>query len=273
MSDLTLSATLSNGVKMPYLGFGTFRIPPGDVTKNAVLEALKVGYRHIDTAKIYGNEQSVGEAIRESGINREEIFVTTKVWNTDQGYDSTLRAFDESLSKLGMDYVDLYLIHWPKDKNIETWKALEKLYKDGRVRAIGVSNFKIHHLEHLLQHAEIVPMVNQVECHPQFPQDDVLEYCKAHHIQLEAWGPLMQGQVFNKQVLIDLANKYNRTVAQIALRWQLQRGVVVIPKSTNPERIRENSQIFDFEISGEDMKVIATLKGERIGHDPDHITF
>lgn len=273
MSDLTLSTTLSNGVKMPYLGFGTFRIPAGDETKNAVLEALKVGYRHIDTAKIYGNEQSVGEAIRESGIKREEIFVTTKLWNADQGYDTTLRAFDESLKNLGMDYVDLYLIHWPKDKNVETWKAMEKLYKEGLIRAIGVSNFKIHHLEHLFKQAEILPMVNQVECHPQFPQDDVLEFCKANNIQLEAWGPLMQGKVFNKQVLIDLANKYNRTVAQIALRWQIQRGVVVIPKSTNPERIRENSQIFDFEISEEDMKLIATLKGDRISHDPDHITF
>lgn len=269
----TESAVLHNGVKMPWLGFGTFKVPKGDITKKAVLEALKIGYRHIDTAKIYDNEESVGEAIRESKIPREEIFLVSKVWNTDQGYESTLEAFHKSLERLGTDYLDLYLIHWPKDKNVETWKALEKLYKEKKIRAIGVSNFKIHHLEALIKEAEIIPMVNQVECHPQFPQDELKAYCDEKKIQLEAWGPLMQGQVFDKPLLADLAKKYNKTIAQIALRWQIQRGVVVIPKSTTPSRIKENSEIFDFTISKEDMELIKTLKGDRISHDPDLITF
>jgi len=169
MNELTSSATLHNGVKMPWIGFGTFKVENGELAKNAVKEALKVGYRHIDTAKIYGNESSVGQGIKESGIPREEIFLTSKVWNSDQGYESTLQAFQESLDNLGTDYLDLYLIHWPKDKNIETWKALETLYKNNKIKAIGVSNFKIHHLEELMANTTIVPMVNQVECHPQFP--------------------------------------------------------------------------------------------------------
>ncbi len=271
--SLTESTVLFNGIKMPWLGFGTFKVENGDIAKNAVLEALKVGYRHIDTAAIYGNEESVGKAIKESGIQRKEIFLVSKVWNTDQGYDTTLAAFQKSLERLDTDYLDLYLIHWPKDKNRETWKALEKLYKEKRVKAIGVSNFKIHHLEELMHNSEIIPMVNQVECHPQFPQDDVKEFCDKHHIQLESWGPLMQGKIFDKKILIDLANKYQKTVAQIALRWQIQRGVVVIPKSITPERIKSNSEIFDFTITQEDMELIKGLKGERIGRDPDKIPF
>lgn len=175
---LTESTILHNGVKMPWLGFGTFRIESGEITKNAVLEALRIGYRHIDTAKVYENEKSVGEAIKESGIPREDIFLTTKVWNTDQGYEETLKVFNKSLEKLGTDYLDLYLIHWPKNKNIETWKALEKLYKEKKIRAIGVSNFKIHHLEELFKETEIIPMVNQVECHPQFPQNELKAFCE-----------------------------------------------------------------------------------------------
>lgn len=257
---------------MPWLGFGTFKVTDEKQVVESVKEALRVGYRHIDTASIYGNEESVGQGIIESDIKRDEIFLVSKVWNTDQGYDSTLRAFEESLKKLKTDYLDLYLIHWPKEKNKETWKALERLYKEKRVRAIGVSNFKVHHLKELMADCEISPMVNQVEFHPQFLQTEIHEFCKNHNIQLEAWGPLMQGKVFEIELLNNLAKKYNRTVSQIVLRWDLQMGVVTIPKSINPVRIKENADIFDFEISDEDMKLIASLNtGERIGPDPDNI--
>lgn len=270
--NMNSATTLHNGVKMPWLGFGTFKITEEGQVEKAVLEALKVGYRHIDTAAIYGNEEGVGKAIKESGVKREEIFLTSKVWNGDQGYDSTLKAFEASLKRLGTDYLDLYLIHWPKPLNKETWRALEKLYKEKRVRAIGVSNFKVHHLEELLESCEIVPMVNQVEYHPQFPQTEVLEFCKKHNIQLEAWGPLMQGKIFGIPLMKELSEKYNKTISQIALRWDIQTGVVTIPKSVTPERIKENADIFDFEISQEDMERIAELNtGERIGRDPDDV--
>lgn len=274
MTSIKEYSILSNGVKMPWLGFGTFKVPEGKVVEEAVKEALRLGYRHIDTAAIYKNEEGVGQAIKDSGVPREEIFLVSKVWNTDQGYESTLKAFETSLKKLQTDYLDLYLIHWPKALNKETWKALEKLYKEGRVKAIGVSNFKLHHLEELLEDAEIIPMVNQVEFHPQFPQTEIMEICKKHNIQLEAWGPLMQGKIFEILLMKELAEKYNKTISQIALRWDLQMGVVTIPKSITPERIKENMNIFDFEISKEDMDRIAQLNiGERIGPDPDHITF
>jgi diketogulonate reductase-like aldo/keto reductase len=270
---LKRNAILHNGVKMPWLGFGTFKVKNGLETKTAVLTALEVGYRHIDTAKIYDNETSVGEAIKESGLKREEIFLTSKVWNTDQGYSETMNAFHKSLEALDTGYLDLYLIHWPKTKNSETWEALQKLYEEKKVRAIGVSNFKIHHLAELISKTKIIPMVNQVECHPQFPQDELKDYCDNLNIQLEAWAPLMQGKIFTNEVMKELAVKYHRTIAQIALRWQIQRGVVVIPKSITKARISENSRIFDFSLSDEDMKLITTLKGERISHDPDLITF
>lgn len=270
--NMNSATTLHNGVKMPWLGFGTFKITEEGQVEKAVLEALKVGYRHIDTAAIYGNEEGVGKAIKESGVKREEIFLTSKVWNGDQGYDSTLKAFEASLKRLGTDYLDLYLIHWPKPLNKETWRALEKLYKEKRVRAIGVSNFKVHHLEELLESCEIVPMVNQVEYHPQFPQTEVFEFCKKYNIQLEAWGPLMQGKIFGIPLMKELSEKYNKTISQIALRWDIQTGVVTIPKSVTPERIKENADIFDFEISQEDMERIAELNtGERIGRDPDDV--
>lgn len=265
---------LRNGVKMPMLGFGTFLVKNGQTTVDAVKTALKIGYRHIDCASRYENEDSVGIAIKESGIPREEIFITSKVWNTNQGYESTLKAFEETTSKLGVDYLDLYLIHWPKALNKETWKALEKLYKEGKVRAIGVSNFKEHHIEELKEVAEIMPMVNQVEFHPQLAQPKLLNFCKEHGIQLEAWGPLMQGKIFEFDLMKELAEKYNKSISQIVLRWDIQMGVVTIPKSITPHRIKENSKIFDLEISDEDMAKIATLNtGERIGPDPDHITF
>lgn len=271
---LTTSVTLNNGVNMPIFGFGTFKVEDGQQVIDSVKYALQFGYRHIDAASVYDNEEGVGQGIKESGIPREEIFLTSKVWNSDQGYEKTLAAFETSLKKLGTDYLDLYLIHWPKSLNKETWKALETLYKQGRVRAIGVSNFKEHHLDELLQTAEIKPMVNQVEYHPRMMQSSLSDYCKKHQIQLEAWGPLMQGQVFDIEILQQLAQKYNKTVAQIVLRWDIQNGVVTIPKSIKPHRIESNANIFDFEISAEDMELINALnKEERIGPDPDTITF
>lgn len=228
--NINSATTLHNGVKMPWLGFGTFKITEEGQVENSVLEALKVGYRHIDTAAVYGNEESVGRAMKNSGVKREEIFLTSKVWNSDQGYDSTLRAFEASLKRLDTNYLDLYLIHWPKPLNKETWRALEKLYKEKRVRAIGVSNFKVYHLEELMESCEIVPMVNQVEYHPRLQQTDLLEFCKKHNIQLEAWGPLMQGKIFDIPLMKELSEKYNKTISQIALRWDLQTGVVTIPK-------------------------------------------
>ncbi|MCL6627011.1 MAG: aldo/keto reductase, partial [Alicyclobacillus shizuokensis] len=232
------------------------------------------GYRHVDTAAVYGNETGVGKAIRESGVAREEVFVTTKVWNSDQGYDSTLRAFEESRKRLGFEYVDLYLIHWPvKGKYKDTWKALEKLYQDGVVRAIGVSNFQIHHLQDLMVDSQIVPMVNQVEYHPLLTQKELHAFCKQHNIQLEAWSPLMQGNL-NQPLLTDLAHKYGKTPAQIVLRWDLQNEVVTIPKSVHENRIVENASVFDFELSAEDMEKIDGLnQNHRFGADPDNFNF
>lgn len=265
---------LKNGIEMPMLGFGTFKVEDGQVTVEAVKSALQQGYRHLDCAAVYGNEDSVGKGIKESGVPREEIFITSKVWNSDQGYESTLEAFEKSISRLGVDYLDLYLIHWPKSLNKETWKALEKLYKEGKVKAIGVSNFKEHHLKELMKDAEIMPMVNQVEFHPQLAQPELLAFCKENGIQVEAWGPLMQGKIFEVELMKELAEKYNKSISQIVLRWDIQMGVVTIPKSIKPHRIKENSEIFDFEISAEDMEKISSLNtGVRIGPDPDTITF
>ncbi|MCY6372062.1 aldo/keto reductase [Clostridium ganghwense] len=265
---------LNNGVKMPWLGFGTFKVEDGNKVVDAVKKALEIGYRHIDTAAIYGNEAGVGQALKESGVKREDIFLVSKVWNSEQGYESTLKAFNDSLAKLETDYLDLYLIHWPKELTKETWKALEKLYKEGRVKAIGVSNFKVHHLEKLMRDAEIMPMVNQVEFHPQFPQTELIDFCKKNNIQLTAWGPLMQGKIFELPIMKELSQKYNKSIAQIALRWDLQMEVVTIPKSIKSERIKSNSEIFDFEISNEDMQRISELNtGVRIGPDPDNIDF
>ncbi len=256
---------------MPWLGLGVYKVEDGSEVIEAVKTAIQNGYRSIDTAALYGNEEGVGQAIKESGVPRQELFITTKVWNSDQGYDSTLQAFETSLNKLGLDYLDLYLIHWPgKDKYKETWKALEKLYKDGRVRAIGVSNFKIHHLEDLMSSAEIKPMVNQVEYHPHLTQKELLAFCQREGIQLEAWSPLKQGQLLNDPTINKLAEKYQKSSAQIILRWDLQNKVVTIPKSIKEQRIIENANIFDFELSAEDMEEIDGLnKDERVGPDPD----
>ncbi|WML38049.1 aldo/keto reductase [Neobacillus sp. OS1-2] len=273
------TTTLNNGVKMPWFGIGVFKVEEGPELVNAVKFAIKHGYRSIDTAAIYGNEESVGQAIREgvkeSGITREELFVTSKVWNADLGYESTLAAYEASLKKLGLDYLDLYLIHWPvAGKYKEAWRALEALYKEGRVKAIGVSNFQVHHLEDLMREAEIKPMINQVEYHPRLTQKELQTFCQEHGIQMEAWSPLMQGQLLDHPALQEMAKKYNKSVAQVILRWDLQNGVVTIPKSTKEPRIVENASIFDFELSREDMEQIDRMnQNHRVGPDPDNFDF
>ncbi|RQO30766.1 aldo/keto reductase [Taibaiella sp. KBW10] len=266
-----MEVTLHNGVKMPMLGLGVWKTSEGQEVEDAVAFALEQGYRHIDTASFYKNETGVGHAIRNSSVASEEIFVTTKVWNEDQGYAATFKAYESSLSLLGLDYVDLYLVHWPvKGLFKETWRALEDLYQAGRVKAIGVSNFLQHHLEALLPDARIVPMVNQLEHHPYLVQASLQGFCKAHQIQFEAWSPLMQGRIFEIERLKQLSEKYRKTIAQIVLRWNIQNGIVTIPKSVSPRRILENSQIFDFDLSPEDMQAINQLdRQERIGPDPD----
>lgn len=274
-TNLKDTVTLHNGVKMPWMGLGVFKVTDGDEVVRSVAAAIRNGYRSIDTASFYQNEEGVGQAIKESGVPREDLFITTKLWNADQGYESTLTAFETSLNKLGLDYLDLYLIHWPgKDKYNETWKAFEKLYKEGRVRAIGVSNFQIHHLEDLMGEAEIKPMVNQVEYHPHLTQTELHAFCKKEGIQLEAWSPLKQGHLLSEPVLLEIAQKYNKSVAQVILRWDLQNGVVTIPKSIKEHRIIENSQVFDFELTIEDMERMNRLNQDsRAGSHPDTMSF
>ena len=250
---------LSNGIKMPSIGFGTYKSGNDEETAKIVKYALEIGYRQIDTASFYGNEVGIGNGIKESEINREDIFLVTKLWNDDHGYDKTIEAFNKSLERLQVDYLDLYLIHWPNKLNSETWKAFEYLYKIGRVKTIGVCNFKIGHLEELKKTAEIMPMVNQIEIHPQSSKNDILSYCEENNIQLVAWSPIMRGKLFSNDLMIDLAEKYKKTIAQIILRWHVQRGIIPIPKSSNEERIKENLSIFDFELSNADMKTIDLL--------------
>lgn len=260
---------------MPWLGLGVFLSKEGDEVENAVKTALKNGYISIDTAAIYQNERGVGTAINESGIPREEIFLTSKVWNSDQGYQNTLAAFEESLEKLQTSYLDLYLIHWPKGKrSVETWKAMEELYEKGKIKAIGVSNFLVHHLEDFLPECKIIPAVNQVEFHPELIQPELLQYCQNRNIQLEAWSPIMKGKVNDIPLMKELATKYGKTPVQIVLRWDIQKGVVTIPKSVTPERIISNADIFDFELSIEDIAKINRLdQNKRIGPHPDYISF
>ncbi|WP_409509088.1 aldo/keto reductase [Bacillus spizizenii] len=278
-THLQAAATLHNGVKMPWFGLGVFQVEEGSELVNAVRAAIVHGYRSIDTAAIYGNEAGVGEGLRqgieESGISREDLFITSKVWNADLGYEETLAAFETSVSKLGLDYLDLYLIHWPVEgKYKEAWRALETLYKEGRVKAIGVSNFQIHHLEDLMTAAEIKPMINQVEFHPRLTQKELMAYCKKQGIQMEAWSPLMQGQLLDHPVLADIALTYNKSAAQIILRWDLQHGIITIPKSTKEHRIKENANVFDFELAQDDMNRIDALNENlRVGPDPDNFDF
>ncbi len=272
--------TLNNGIKMPRLGLGVFRVENSSELVNAVKVAIKNGYRSIDGAAIYGNEEAMGEGIRqgikEAGISREDLFITSKVWNADLGYESTIAAYEASLKRLGVDYLDLYLIHWPVEgKYKEAWRALEHLYKEGRVKAIGVSNFQIHHLEDLLKDAEIKPVINQIELHPYLSQKDVREFCKENDIQVEAWSPLMAGNgLLENDVLKEIAKKYNKTAAQVVLRWDLESDVVTIPKSTNERRLIENIDIFDFSLSKDDIEKIDSLnKNLRVGPDPDNFDF
>jgi methylglyoxal/glyoxal reductase len=279
MKHLQDTTTLHNGVAMPWLGLGVFKVEEGPELENAIKTAIRYGYRSIDTAAIYGNEEGVGRGIRAGleagGIRREELFVTSKVWNADLGYESTLAAFETSLGKLNLDYLDLYLIHWPVEGKFESsWRAMETLYKEGRVRAIGVSNFHIHHLQRLLQQAEIKPMVNQVEFHPRLTQVPLRDFCQSQGIQFEAWSPLMQGQLLDNPVLKEIADRHNKSVTQVILRWDLQNGIVTIPKSTKEHRIVENVSVFDFELTQEEMERIDGLNQNlRVGPDPDHFDF
>ncbi|MFM9371351.1 aldo/keto reductase [Streptomyces sp. Da 82-17] len=266
------SITLNNGVEMPQLGFGVWQVPD-DEAEHAVGTALEAGYRSIDTAAVYGNEEGTGRALASSGIARDELFVTTKLWNADQGYDSTLRAFDASLAKLGLDHVDLYLIHWPlpaRDTYVDTYKAMEKIHADGRAKAIGVSNFLPEHLERLLGETSVVPAVNQIELHPQLQQAESRAAHTRHGIATEAWSPLGQGKgLLEVPTIVAIAQKHGRTPAQVVLRWHLQLGNVVIPKSVTPSRIAENIDVFDFELDDEDLTAIAALdESKRLGPDP-----
>lgn len=271
---LTESTVLSNGISMPWFGLGVWKVKDDGEAEITVKTAIEAGYRAIDTAAAYNNEAGVGAGVRASGVPREQIFVTTKVWNANQGYENALAAFDESLNKLGMDDVDLLLIHWPvKGKYKDTWRALEKIYRDGKAKAIGVSNFQIHHLEDLMASAEIMPMVNQVEYHPLLTQVELLTFCKANKIQLTAWSPLMQGNL-DIPVLAEIGAKHGKSPAQVVLRWDLQNGVVTIPKTTTPSRLVENADIFDFELTEEEMAQISALnQNKRFGSDPDNFNF
>ena len=264
---------LNNGIKMPSIGLGVLFAKNDGEVENAVTTALKNGYRKIDTASAYGNEEGVGKGIIDSNIDRSDIFLTTKVWNTEQGYDKTLLSFEDSLKRLRTDYIDLYLIHWPvRSKYKETYRALERLYAEGRAKAVGVCNFNIHQLEDLMESAQITPAVNQVEMHPHLSQNELLEFSKQHEIQLEAWRPIMMGEVLKIPELVEIGKLHSKSAVQIALRWLIQRGVAAIPKSTNPQRIAENFKVYDFELSTDQMETIESLnQNRRLGEDLSHI--
>lgn len=275
ISDLKGTIPLANGVEMPYFGLGVFKTHEGTEVENSVKWALESGYRHIDTAAIYMNERGVGKAVKASGIARNELFITTKAWNENQRNDTVMEGFEESLRLLQTEYVDLYLIHWPvKEKYTKTWKVMEEIYRSGRARAIGVSNFLQHHLEELFPIAGIMPMVNQVECHPYLVQQPLIDFCQSRNIVYEAWSPIMRGKVNDIPLFRELSGKYKKTPVQVVLRWDLQKGIVTIPKSVHLERIHSNADIFDFELSAEDIRRIDALdKNERFGSHPDTFTF
>jgi len=272
MATAVPNVRLNNGVDIPQLGFGVFQIKPRD-TAEAVSTALQIGYRHFDTAEMYGNEKEVGQAIARSGIDRSEVFVTSKLNNNQHTFDDALRAFDQTLVALDMDQIDLFLLHWPLptvNNFVERWKALERVYAEGRARSIGVSNFEAHHLQRLFEETEIVPAVNQIEVHPYFAQNDLLAFDAEHGIATEAWAPLVQGAVLGDETVFDVAQTYGKTAAQVVLRWHVQRSSIVFPKSVTPARMRENFEIFDFELSDADMKRISSLDRDgRTGPEPD----
>ena len=273
MADIdTPTIALNDGASIPQLGLGVYKVPD-DEAETVVATALEAGYRHLDTASFYGNEGGVGRAMRASGVPRDEVFLTTKVWNTDHGYDETLRAFDLSLETLGTDHVELYLIHWPaprQDRYVETYRALERIREEGRARSIGVSNFQVHHLERLLGETGVVPAVDQVEAHPWLQQRELRAFADAHGIVTEAWSPLARGRILDDPTLLRLADEHGVSTAQVVIRWHLQQGLVVIPKSVTPSRIRSNADVFGFELSDGDLAAIAALdSGQRTGSHPD----
>ncbi|KML33657.1 aldo/keto reductase [Rossellomorea marisflavi] len=273
------SITLNNGVQMPEIGYGVFRVEEGKDLEKAVETAIRIGYRSIDTAAIYQNEKSVGKGVQnaiDAGlVTREELFITSKVWNDGLSYDETIQAYNDTLERLGLEYLDLYLIHWPgQNKYMEPWKALEALYKEGRIKSIGVSNFQVSHLEHLLETAEVKPVINQIEFHPKLVQEDVRAFCEKHDIQVEAWSPLMNAELLNHETVNEIAESLGKSAAQVILRWDLQHGIVTIPKSMTESRIKENIDIYDFELTEEQVKTLDALdEHKRIGPDPDQFDF
>ncbi|MEW4219799.1 aldo/keto reductase [Rossellomorea marisflavi] len=273
------SITLNNGLQMPEIGYGVFRVEEGKDLEKAVETAIRIGYRSIDTAAIYQNEKSVGKGVQnaiDAGlVTREELFITSKVWNDGLSYDETIQAYNDTLERLGLEYLDLYLIHWPgQNKYMEPWKALEALYKEGRIKSIGVSNFQVSHLEHLLETAEVKPVINQIEFHPKLVQEDVRAFCEKHDIQVEAWSPLMNAELLNHETVNEIAESLGKSAAQVILRWDLQHGVVTIPKSMTESRIKENIDIYDFELTEEQVKTLDALdEHKRIGPDPDQFDF
>ncbi|WP_411344812.1 aldo/keto reductase [Paenibacillus sp. WLX1005] len=274
-TDIKTTVKLNNGVEIPWFGLGVWQVEEGEDATKSVTAAINAGYVLIDTAAAYKNEESVGKAIRESGVPRDQLFVTSKLWNGDQGYESTLAAFDDTMNKLGLDVLDLYLIHWPvKGKYKDSWRAMEKLYKEGRIRAIGVSNFQPHHLDDLLADAEVVPAVNQVEFHPLLTQNELLDYSAQKGIQVEAWSPLARGKLFDNETVKSIADKYGKSPAQVLLRWVLDKGVVVLTRSVKEERVVDNANIFDFQLTTDEIDQLNALnKNERTGPDPDNFNF
>jgi methylglyoxal/glyoxal reductase len=275
LKNLQSKKTLHNGIEIPYVGLGVFQMKDPRETVEAVKTAIDSGYLSVDTAAVYENEESVGEGVKESRTRREDLFITSKVWNSDQGYDTTLKAFETSLKKLDMDYMDLYLIHWPVEgKYNDTWKALERLYSEGLVKSIGVSNFHQHHLEDLMKNSNEKPVINQIECHPRLNQEKLRAFCQEENIAVEAWSPIAQGRVLDEPTLKQIAEKHGKSSAQVILRWHLQNDVVIIPKSVHANRIKENADLFNFELSTDEMNQINDLnQDERFGPDPDNFDF